>query len=247
MSDVREPPPATAATDPAPVLSYAPKERKNRDAQISFVLGLLLVIPAIGLAAILYGRRGRRVAIDTGVGGRRLAGAGILLGWVNLALTAAFLVSLPLAYVRAMRARQQVQCLSNLRQIGLGVMMYCTANRGFFPPSLDLVSQTLTVPGRPAPTRIFGCPAAAGDPAKPAPTVGKVITSNYVYTPPAARIQMVSSPASAVVAYEPLSNHDGRTANFLFADGHATMLHAADAAKAIAELKAGQNPPPSMR
>jgi prepilin-type processing-associated H-X9-DG protein len=49
-----------------------------------------------------------------------------------------------------------------------------------------------------------------------------------------------------VLAYEPLTNHNGRGANFLFADGHVGWLDAPTATKVVAELAAGQNPPASL-
>jgi hypothetical protein len=65
-----------------------------------------------------------------------------------------------------MRARQQairVQCMSQLRQIGMATMMYASSNGGYFPPTLDELTKTGTIPAA-----MFTCPACAGDPTKPA-------------------------------------------------------------------------------
>ncbi len=47
-----------------------------------------------------------------------------------------------------------------------------------------------------------------------------------------------------VLMYEPLSNHDGDGSNVLFGDGHVRFVQAITMKKIIAELTAGQNPPP---
>jgi len=49
-----------------------------------------------------------------------------------------------------------------------------------------------------------------------------------------------------VVAFEPLSNHDGRGMNVLLGDGHVEWLDAALAARVLTEIRSNQNPPPSL-
>ena len=49
---------------------------------------------------------------------------------------------------------------------------------------------------------------------------------------------------AVVLMYEPMSNH-GDGFHILFADGHAEFLTGSTAQKVLAELQAGQNPPPS--
>jgi prepilin-type processing-associated H-X9-DG protein len=50
-------------------------------------------------------------------------------------------------------------------------------------------------------------------------------------------------PANAVLAYEPLSNHDGDGTNVLYGDGHVSFLDRKETDYLIAELQAGHNPP----
>jgi hypothetical protein len=46
-----------------------------------------------------------------------------------------------------------------------------------------------------------------------------------------------------VLAYEPLENHEGRGAHFIFGDGNARWRDAKEARKMIDQLKKGVNPP----
>src|SRR5437867_2962210 len=124
--------------DSQPVLSYASPVPRNRDATLSLILGLLLFVPFVtGALAIRYGRRGQRDAIDLNGRGRELARMGIFLGWINLVLSTLFAITLPFAVMRAREAAMRNQCMSQMRQIGLGVFVYASQNNGYLPQSLD--------------------------------------------------------------------------------------------------------------
>src|SRR5207253_7562012 len=70
---------------------------------------------------------------------------------------------------------------------------------------------------------------------------------SYVYLP-SRGFNMASyrTPAANqfVLVYEPMTDHKVGF-NALFADGHVEFIYGATATKVEAELKAGQNPPPS--
>src|SRR5439155_4248686 len=109
---------------PQTVIEYARRRPSNREATASLVWGLLLFVPFIsGICAIVFGRRGMRAAAEVGEG-RGRARAGLVLGWINIGLSMMLLVSLPPALIRARHAADQVQGMSQLRQIPLAMQMY---------------------------------------------------------------------------------------------------------------------------
>ena len=61
-----------------------------------------------------------------------------------------------------------------------------------------------------------------------------------------ARLAQIRSPANVVAAYEPLANHGGRGANFVYWDGHAEWHPAARAQQLIAQIQATQGLPPAL-
>ena len=133
----------------------------------------------------------------------------------------------------------ELRCRSNLRQIGQGVQMYANENRGAFPPDFAtlVLTQELTA-------EVFVCYSTNDTRATGATTqaVAANLTAgghlSYVYTGKGLTMQ---SPAGAVVAYEPPSNHGG--INVLYADGHVAWLSAQQAQAVLTELAAGHNPP----
>jgi prepilin-type processing-associated H-X9-DG protein len=54
----------------------------------------------------------------------------------------------------------------------------------------------------------------------------------------------LKDPPTAILAYEPLSNHGGKNISVLFLDGHVELLPHDRAVKLIDELQSGHNPPP---
>jgi prepilin-type processing-associated H-X9-DG protein len=131
------------------------------------------------------------------------------------------------------RPASYVRCLSNLRNLGAAVMQYAQLNGGQVPPTLDALAAGL--PGTQL-KPIFVCAAASGA-KKPPATVGSVVTSNYIYCPPGARLPTRGG-STTVLAYEPLTNHSGRGAAFLFCDGHAEWRTPATAAPLLAQVAA---------
>jgi prepilin-type processing-associated H-X9-DG protein len=139
------------------------------------------------------------------------------------------------------RARQ-VKCASNLRQIGMALSLYTKdAGSPQYPPGLELLVEKADVG-----PDVFVCPAAGDQKATGATTRQRVEDflagkhCSYVYV--GAKLTAGDS-AAHVVAYEPLSNHGGVGANVLYNDGSVARLEKAEAARVIAELEAGHNPP----
>jgi prepilin-type processing-associated H-X9-DG protein len=231
-----------------PVMSYEARPRSNRAATLSLMLGVLLFVPLIGLLAIHFGRRGIRAAREDGAGGEPVARRGILLGRVNLALTLLAAVVGPFIVINEQRRARRLECSTNLRTIGLAILLYSNTNRNAAPPSFDPLPAVIGVPG---PLSMFFCPECVRDPAKKRPTHGNVVKSHYVLAPPwhsdVPLTYVGSIPANAVQVYQPIANHDGRGSNMLFADGHVEWIESKRAAAVIAELEAGQNPPPSLK
>ena len=76
----------------------SPKSRAKRDAKLSLVYGILAVVLAgpilglaFGIAALVAGYRARKRngVSDDGRGGRGMAIAGIVLGWIGVAASVA--------------------------------------------------------------------------------------------------------------------------------------------------------------
>jgi prepilin-type processing-associated H-X9-DG protein len=245
---IPEPPPPTAHPSPAPlpVMSYATPAPSNQPAVLSFVFGLLFFIPFVapGIAAILLGRRGVRAAKENAAGRLRLARLGIALGVLNLVLSLGFAVWTPFALRQARQQAVAVQCMSNMRQLGMGMMMYASTNRGWLPPTLDQLAASSPALAAGA---AFNCPACGTNPAKPPVFTGQAISSHYHYVPSAGRLTQIRQPGRAVILYEPPTNHDNQSMNLLFADGHVERISGPVIQKIAAELAAGQNPPPSKK
>jgi prepilin-type processing-associated H-X9-DG protein len=132
------------------------------------------------------------------------------------------------------------RCASNLTQIGNAVLLYANDHNGHMPPGIaGLLEEDLT-------TAVLICPASNDTPAfnpTTQPTEADVLAGghlSYIYL--GAGFTYPAS-ASAVIAYEPLSNHQGAGMNVLFGDLHVEYFQTATANKILAELNAGHNPP----
>lgn len=173
--------------------------------------------------------------------------------WVKWAVLAA-VISFPVLIARstwlAARERRRdnppsLKCASNLRQIGQAMWLYANENGGRFPDRIgDLLVEEIG-------TEAFVCPCTNSTPAAVGPTTRATATNvelgghlDYVYV---GKGLMNAAPPGAVVAYDELTNH-GWGSNVLFADGHVAMrVPPVVMTKMVAELKAGQNPPPCLK
>jgi prepilin-type processing-associated H-X9-DG protein len=212
-------------SQPAPVVEYATPPNVNGEARRSLIYGALLPVPFVtGYLAMRHGRRGARIAEETGIG-RRTSLIGFMLGVANFILWTVIVIALPPTITNARRQAQTVQCLSQMRQMSVGIFMYANANGGWTPPALNLA--TTGIPS-------FTCPAAPAG------------ASNYVYVVKPIRINSVPRPSAYVTIYEPPTNHVNLI-NFAYLDGHCESIPLARAQKIINELNAGFNPPRAER
>ncbi len=123
-----------------------------------------------------------------------------------------------------MAGANRVKCASNLRQIGKAIQLYANDNGGRYPDSLPVLLVTVDLSAHP-----LVCPASDDEPATGTnkEEILKQLTkpghTSYVYL---GKGMTTSTPDDAVVAYEPLQNHDGDGGNVLYADGHAEWCDA---------------------
>ena len=242
------PPPNAPPGEPAgvppgrPPLDYLRvgiEQRPNTPATAGLICGVLLFVPYVaGIAAILLGRAGRRRADELGGRGRRAAQAAVVLGVINLALAVLLTAASFPARAHARRKAMQIQCMSNMRQLSIAMMMYAQDSRGAVPPNLDVLLKYLG--GPPAVATVCTCPEAAKHMVPPAST-GFGTKYSYVYVaPPVQRLAQIRSPANEPAVYEPLANHGGRGANVAYWDGHVEWHNAAAAQALIAKIQVAQ-------
>jgi prepilin-type processing-associated H-X9-DG protein len=119
--------------------------------------------------------------------------------------------------------------------------MYANENRGEYPDSLaTLFTHEDFSSG------VFVCPSS-NDTAASGPNTQAVATNltagghlSYIYV--GAGWTTATTPADAVVAYEPLTNHGGAGMNVLFGDGHVNWLNATKAQIILATAAQGKPP-----
>lgn len=243
-----QPPPGAAphypgAAGPGGYGGYQPppQQQSNGLAIASLVFGIIgMIIPVIpSIIGIVLGIIGLNRTKDPRVGGKGLAIAGISVSVVSFFMAGCMLSILLPSLNRARETANRVKCASNLRQIGQALLLYGNENRGQYPPA-DFAPLLLT---QDITAEVFVCPS--GDHAvAPGGTVQQQAAVlprhlSYVYVPGGT----TNSSADFVLAYEPLANHGGDGANFLFGDGHVSWENKQTAAAMIKSLEAGQNPP----
>lgn len=142
---------------------------------------------------------------------------GLLLAAAPLAVG----VAVP-ATVRAREQAQMVRAASNLRQIGMGCMLYANENRGKYPPNLGALLQHdlnpdafLTGRGRQVPPEI-----RAAAPNVQAEWINK--NSDFVYLGAGLNANVA---VDRVVAHEKFELARNGGVNVLFADGHVEFMH----------------------
>jgi prepilin-type processing-associated H-X9-DG protein len=176
-------------------------------------------------------------------GGESRRGVSQPLLWLFGILAVLFLIDvlfLP-SISRPRPMSNRIKCQSNLRQIGQAIVMYANENHGAYPDSFAtlLANEDITA-------SVFVCPES-NDTDATGPTTQAFVTNltagghlSYIYV--GAGWTTATTPANAVVAYEPLTNHGGTGMNVLFGDGHVDWLTPAQAKAILA--KAGQGKPP---
>ena len=154
-------------------------------------------------------------------------GADLLGGEQALVATAAPLavaVALP-ATARARQQAMMVQEASNLRQIGMGVMMYANDNKGDLPPDLGATYSYIQSP------MVYIAAQNQGTKAVP-PTarpedLAKWVNENadYVYVGKdvADKLTKIPNTAQAIIAHEKFELSKNGMTNVLYADGHVEL------------------------
>jgi prepilin-type processing-associated H-X9-DG protein len=139
--------------------------------------------------------------------------AGVGVGEIMAMMTSIGLPSLN----QARGTANKVKSANNLRQIGLGIMLYANDNRGKFPPDFGtlLKNEDLTV-------SVFFSPATnTVPPAGMTPDAAAAwvnANSDYVYL--GSGLTNSTATADTVLAYEKETVNGGEGINLLFGDGH---------------------------
>src|SRR3954470_7416960 len=107
----------------------------------SLICGLLFFIPFIpGILGVVFGIIGINQTRGGRAGGRGLALAGLICGALSVLFWGSCFLAPLAGFNRAVRQAQQtakqVQCSSNLQQIGAALAMYASSNNGKYPAKL---------------------------------------------------------------------------------------------------------------
>jgi prepilin-type processing-associated H-X9-DG protein len=205
------------------------------DAKRSIAAALLFFLtPIPSVLAIRYGRRALHRLRAEGGRGRKHAWAGIVLGVAGL-LAWAWAVGW---VIDARRAMRQSMCMSNMRQLGLGLNMYAAAHRGALPDGWN----EMLAAGLIRPENLV-CPADEDSTVAPGATTQAVLQSlatgrhcSYVYVARGLTMQsMRGGAATTVVFYEPPGTHGERVV-FGYADGHVAAVNRREAIALIQAL-----------
>jgi hypothetical protein len=145
--------------EPQPFPTSPTEPPRTSLAITSLVLGILSVacfiagIPAIITGHVARGRARREPAL---YGGEGFALAGLIMGYIGIALA---VVMIPLmaaliwpALAKAKGRAQTVQCVNNMKQVGLAARMWSSDHNAKFPPDFLSMSNELSAP------RILICP-----------------------------------------------------------------------------------------
>ena len=237
---------------PSP-MNYAPPETRpgNGLALAAMICGIIgIIFTPLGLVGLILGivaLAKRRSPADPGKG---MAITGVVTGGISLLIVPMCLISILLPSLnRAREAANRIKCSSNMRQIGLALRMYANSTPGSaFPPDLATLarSSTLTPDVFVDPSDNLTTPAAGGSPAVWASQISSAPSPHCSYVYPYQVGWTDAMPSDVVVLYESPSNHSGDGGNVLFGDGHAEFFRSAEMQKMIAQVQAGQNPPPAL-
>ena len=243
MSQSPPPPPSR----PVDYASPEEHDRGNGFALASVILGAVgVVIPILifSVLAIIFGALGLGKTKEPGVGGKGKSIAGLCLGGVGILLVPLVLVIAILlpSLNKARETANRIKCGSNMRQIGQAMLLYANENDGVYPATVGPLLLT-----EPIPPKTFLCPSTndalpGGTPQQQIAALDAGTAGSYLYF---GKGLTDTAGASTVLLTEPPTNHGkGDGGEVLFGDGH--VEYRQNLQKMIDELKAGQNPPPSI-
>lgn len=125
----------------------------NKLAVWSLVLGVLAIIPCsilAGIPAVITGHiaLNRAGKSPTEYGGKGLAVAGLVMGYLSVLMLAVVFPSAALlpALAKAKGRAQEASCRNNLKQIILSAQIYANDHNGKFPPDYLTMSNELSTP-----------------------------------------------------------------------------------------------------
>jgi prepilin-type processing-associated H-X9-DG protein len=154
-------------------------------------------------------------------------GADALGGEQALATTLAPVAAAALvpAMANARRQAMMVKDMNNLRQIGVGAIMYANENKGALPPDLGATLQYVQTPA------VYLSPDRAAKLAPPANAkpeeLAKWVNENadYVYLgKELGKLTKIANPAQTILAHEKLELPKNGLVNVLYADGHVELM-----------------------
>jgi prepilin-type processing-associated H-X9-DG protein len=221
---------------PGPYTGGEPQQ-SNGWALASLILGICGCLGITGLLAIIFGIVGLTKTKDPRVGGKSMAITGIILGSVFLIVGPCMISILLPSLNRAREQANRIKCAANMRQIGQAIQIYANTNKGAFPPNLDALLTNGSLSGAE-----FACPSDSIAPQTGMTTLTPGTNLSYVYV---GQGKNYAAASNVVILYEPMTNHANDGMNMLFADTHVEWFPRVQAQKMIAEVEAGQNPPPS--
>jgi prepilin-type processing-associated H-X9-DG protein len=134
----------------------------------------------------------------------------------------------------------RIKCASNMKQIGMAILLYSNENHNQYPPTLDAL-----IPTEDIGSEAFVCPQTPDTPATGPTTqaiASQLSTGNhlsYIYL--GAGLTNPCDP-NTVVLLEPLSNHSNSGSNILFGDGHVEFVTLPAARQILDRYANGEHP-----
>jgi hypothetical protein len=196
-----------------PAVPAAPTSKTSGLAITSLVLGILgmsCLLPVVGgIAALICGIVALSKIKNSGgaLTGQGLAIGGIATGAVGILLIPIMAAMLLPALASARAQARRVQCMANLKQIGLGIAQYYDdQNPNKMPAKLDDI-----LPYVGNESKIFICPTATDR-----------TTRSYQLVPGA----VWGAEPARVMIIEPDGNHGGKGHCELYTDGHVEWVSA---------------------
>jgi prepilin-type processing-associated H-X9-DG protein len=192
-------PPQSPPEMPSPIqVQVAPQPGKGL-AVAALILGLVGLIPLLGLVPAIIGIILGIVALAKKRPGKGMAITGIVAGAIGF-IVMPLVLFIPIQH--ALEITRQASCMANLKGMGTALALYAQANNNEYPQNLDQLIKNGESP------KLFKCPSSE-----------KHREFDYFYLAPAK-----DAPATTLVACDFKDNHKGELRNVLYMDGHASML-----------------------